>query len=250
MANTLNTPLEYRHFTGSLTVTNGTAGKIVVDCLPAGVADAIAGEAALPGESTVRQRIRQGGGRVIGGSIASTDGSAKSLLIYVGTCLTTQDVTATSTMALTAGSATRADGSFITDGWRIGDAAMLFGPPAAPNVGSATQANTGALAIITAVTATTLTVTGTPFTADAALPAGARLFRVAQRTRRAIAANSGNADATAAVALLGGAQDPATASLPDAGWELGQTNALIVAVVSAVSALPARIDVMAEVGLR
>ncbi|MBP2311883.1 hypothetical protein [Azospirillum soli] len=250
MAIDANVPLEYRQFTAGLTVTNSTNAKIVVDCQAPGVASAITGETALPGESAVRQRIRQGGCRVIGGSISSTDGSAKSLLIYIGECLTTQDTTNTGTLALTTGSVTRVNGSFITDGWRVGDALMLFGPTAAPNVGSATQANTGALAVITAVAATTLTVNGTPFTADAALPSSARLFRVAQRTRRAIAANAGNADATPAVALMGGTQDPASASLPDTGWELGSTNALIVALVAAASALPARIDVMAEAGLR
>ncbi|MBP2303333.1 hypothetical protein [Azospirillum picis] len=250
MSSILNTPLEYGFPTENLTAGNGTAAKIVVDCLPAGVAAAIAGEVALPGENAVRQRIRQGGGRVIGGSVSSSDSVAKSLLIYIGERLTTQDLSNTGTMALTASTVTRQTGSFIADGWTVGNAFMLFGPPAARNVGSATQANTGLLTVITAVTATTLTVNGAPFTSDAALPAGARLFRVSQRTRRAIAPSAGNADATPAVPLMGGTQDPATASLPDTGWELGQNSALIVALVAALSALPARLDIMAEVALR
>lgn len=250
MSGTLNTPLEYRHFTASLSVTNGTAAKILVDCQLASIAAAVPGEVALPGEVLIRQRVRQGGCRVIGGSIASTDGTARSVLIYVGECLTTQDAAATGVLALTTGSATRATGSYIADGWRIGDSLMLFGPPSANNVGSATQANVGALAQVTAVSALALTVAGTPFTADAALLSGARLFRVALRTRRGVAVNAGYADNTPPTPLMGGTQDPASANLPDTGWELGQPNALIVAVTVAVSAAPARLDFLAEGALR
>ncbi|RJF80952.1 hypothetical protein D3877_12005 [Azospirillum cavernae] len=250
MAIDANVPGSYQKFTESLTITNGTNAKIVVDCLLPGVVAAISGEMALPGELLPRQRVWQGGGRVIGGSISSTDGTAKSLLIYVGQLLTTQDATNTGVLALTASGIARATGSFIADGWSPGNAVMLFGPAAARNVGSATQANTGLLAIVTAVSPLALTVNGASFTADAALPAGARLFRVALRTRRGVAVNAGYADNTPPTPLMGGVQDPATFSAPDTGWELGQTNALIVALFAAASALPARIDVMAEVGLR
>lgn len=250
MSNLLNTPLEYRHFVTSLTIANGTAAKILVDCQPPSVVAAVPGEVALPGEATLRQRTKQGGERIFGGSISSTDGTARDVLFYIGECLTTQDAAATGVLALTTSSATRAAGSFVADGWRIGDSLMLFGPPTANNIGSATQSNVGLLAQVTAVSALALTVAGTPFAADAALPSGARLFRVGLRTRRAVAANAGSLAATPPVALLGGTQDPATAALPDAGWELGWPNALIVAAVTAVSAAPARLDFMAEGALR
>lgn len=250
MSSLINTPLEFRHFPTSLSVTNGTNAKILGDCQSASVAAAVPGETMLPGEPTLRQRVRQGGMRIIGGSISSTDGTARSVLIYIGECLTTQDAAVTGVLGLTTGSVTRTIGSYITDGWRPGDSLMLFGPPSANNVGSATQANVGALAQVTVVSALALTVAGTPFTADAALPSGARLFRVALRTRRALAANAGNADATPPVVLMGGTQDPASANLPDTGWELGANNALIVAVTAAVSAAPARLDFLAEGALR
>lgn len=250
MSNMLNTPLEYKSYQTSLTVTNTTLAKIVVDCQPAGVATAVSGETALPGEATVRQRIRQGGCRVIGGSISSTDSVAASLLIYKGSVLTTQDADTTGVMALTTGSITRASGSFITDGWKPGDMVMLFGPSTSAYVGSATQGNVGKVGLISAVTATTLTVAASTYTADATLPTGARLARMSQRTRRAVAANAGNADATPAVALMGGTQDPASAALPDTGWELGQTDLMAVAVVSNLSTIPARLDIDVEVGLR
>lgn len=250
MSNILNVPRGYKQFTTSLTVNNTTLGKILVDCQAPAVVAAISGETALPGESSVRQRILEGGVRIIGGSISSTDGTARSILIYIGECLTTQDTTNTGVLALTTGSITRVNGSFITDGWKIGDAVMVFGPTTAPNVGSATAGNTGLILPVATVAAGTLTVPAASFTADAALPAGARLFRVALRTRRAVAITAGYADATPAVALLGGTQDPATASLPDAGWELGAANALIVAMVANISAIPARIDIMAEGALR
>lgn len=246
----LNTPLKYRHFTISFSVINGIAAKILVDCQPPGVEAAVLGETPLPGETDPRQLVRHGGERIIGGSVSSTDATAKSVLIYIGECLTTQDAATTGVLALTTGSATRAAGSFVTDGWRPGDSLMLFGPLGANNVGSATQANVGLLAQVTAVSALALTVAGPIFTADAALPSGARLFRVALRTRRGVAVNAGYADNTPPTPLMGGAQDPASAALPSTGWELGVDNALIVAMFAAVSAFPARVDIMAEVGMR
>ncbi|RJF84881.1 hypothetical protein D3877_10415 [Azospirillum cavernae] len=248
MSNLLNTPAAFPLFTENLIAANGTNAKIFVDCLPPSIVAAITGETALPGEGAVRQCILRGGGRVIDGSVSSTDGSAKSLLIYNGERLT--DQSNAGVMSLTTSGVARTAGSFISDGWTVGNALMLFGPPLARNIGSATQANTGLLAIVTAVSALALSVSGTPFTVDAALPPGARLFRVSQHTRRAIPASAGNADGTPPVPLIGGTQDPSAPSQPDAGWEMGQSNAVIVALVAAVSALPARIDLRASVAIR
>lgn len=215
---------------------DGTQAKILVEETPAQVLGAISGELALPGESTVRQRILMGGCRVIDGSISSTDGSARSLLIWLGRVLSrVSDFGATTTVTGT-NTFNRASGSFITDGWRAGDTVMPFG--------MTTAANNGVAGVVTTVTATTLVVNGTPYTNET-MPASARLMRVSQRTRRAVAINAGNADSTPAAALMGGGQDPATPALPDTGYSLGDADTLIVGMVAAVSALPASVNVHA-----
>lgn len=214
-----------------------TQAKILVDETAAQVMAAISGEAALPGEgTTIRQRILHGGCRVIDGSISSTDGVAKSLLIWLGRVLSrTSDFGAT--LTITGQNVfNRASGSFLTDGWRAGDTVMPFG--------MTTAANNGVAGLVTTVTALALTVNGTPYTNET-MPATARLIRASQRTRRAIAINAGNADAAPAVALMGGSQDPAAAALPDTGYSLGDVDVLIASMAATISALPARIDVHA-----
>ncbi|MBY0430320.1 MAG: hypothetical protein K2Q10_03910 [Rhodospirillales bacterium] len=233
-------PMAWETFSCSFTAGNGTAARILVDTSPARVLPAIAGEVALPGETTVAQRVLTGGCRLIDGTIASTDGTARSLLIYFGREMTAQ---ADTPLAVAAASLTRTIGSFLADGWQSGDAVMIFG--------AAGAANNGKLAQVTAVTATVLTLNGTPFTTEAALPAGARLVKVALRTRKGIPANAGYADATPNVALPGGGQDASMTGMPadSIGWQLGARTLLIVAPAVAVSTLPAQIDVTAHVGL-
>jgi len=213
-----------------------TQAKILVDETAAQVLPAISGETAIPGESAVRQRILMGGCRVIDGSIASTDGTARSLVIWLGRVLSRASdfggtLTVTGTNAFN-----RATGSFITDGWRAGDTVMPFG--------MTTAANNGVAGVVTTVTATVLTVTGTPYTNET-MPTTARLIRVSQRTRRAVAISSGNTDTAPPVVLMGGTQDPASAALPDTGYSLGDIDVMIVGMAATVSALPASVQVQA-----
>lgn len=210
--------------------------KILVDETAAQVLPAISGEIALPGEATVRQRILLGGCRVIDGSIYSTDATPRSIFINLGRVLSrTSDFGATLTVTGT-NAFNRASGSFIVDGWRAGDVVVPFG--------MTTATNNGQGGIVTTVTATVLTVDGTPYTNET-MPSTARLIRSPARTRRAVPANAGNADTTPAVALLGGTQDPASAVLPDTGYSLGAEDVMLCAMAAAVSALPARVDVHA-----
>ncbi len=212
----------------------GTLGKILCDVTPAAVAAAVTGETSLPGETQVRQRVRTGGQRIIDGVVSSTDGSARSMLFYIGTQMTKQaDMGGTSTIT---GSNTfnRASGSFIADGWKVGDGVMPFD--------MATAANNGVLGIVTTVTSTTLVVNGTPYTNET-MPAGSRIFRVELRTRKGIPINSGNTDSAPPVPVLGGSQDPSQLPPPDTGISLGPDGALIAAMVAAVSALPAQVSV-------
>lgn len=217
----------------NLTVTNGTQAKVLVDITPAQVVAAVAGETALPGESAVRQRVLMGGCRIIDGLIASTDAAAKSLAVWQGrqtslfADMGAPTITATNTINRTAG-------SFVTDGYKIGDAIMLFG--------ATTAANDGVLAVLTGVSLLALTVNSTPFTNETCA-AGFRVVRVARAYQKAVPANSGNADATDAVSLFSTKQTDTT------GIQLGATGMLIVGLVAAASALPAQISVSANVGL-
>lgn len=217
---------------------DGTQAKILVEETPAQLLPAIAGETALPGESAVRQRILQGGCRVIDGSIASTDGTARSLVLWLGRVLSRTSAFGATLTVTASNTFNRASGSFLADGWRVGDTVMPFG--------MTTAANNGVAGVVTGLTALTLTVNGTPYTNET-MPATARLMRAAQRTRRGVPINSGNTDTAPAVPLIGGAQDPATPSLPDAGYSLGDIDVLIASMAAAVSALPAAVSAQAVI---
>lgn len=226
----------WRLSTCGFVAADGVQAKILVDETAAQVLAVISGEAALPGEASVRQRVLMGGCRVIDGSVASTDGTARSLLIWLGRVLSrVSDFGATTTVTGT-NTFNRATGSFVTDGWRTGDIVMPFG--------MTTAANNGVPGVVTTVTATTLVANGTPYTNET-MPTTARLMRISQRTRRGIPISSGNTDSAPPVPLMGGAQDPAAAALPDTGYSLGAEDVMIVGMVAAVSALPASVQVQA-----
>lgn len=233
-------PGSQQTFPTTFTVGNTTLGKIIVPRTPAATSINV-----LPAQPDL---TLQGGCRIIAGEIASTDGSARSMLFYVGrrTFITGVQTGALTTIA-TQNVLTRSAGSFLNDtvadnngqAWQIGDNAMIFK--------SGTAANNGALATVTAVTATTLTFNGTPFTNDGAIAATTELYRVALRTRKGIPLNSGNTDSAAPIQLIGGSQDVDLASQPDLGLSFGPDDVLIGAMVANISALPAYISVAAHV---
>lgn len=232
----------WKEWAANFTAAATTQAKILCDVTPALVIPAISGETAIPGESGIRQRVRTGGQRIIDGAISSTDGTARSVLFYIGTQMTKQaDMAGTSTVT-TSNTFTRGAGTntFLTDGWQVGDGAMPFN--------MATAANNGVLGIVTSVTATTLVVNGAPYTNET-MPTGSRIFRVQQKTRKGIPLNSGNTDTAAPVPLLGGTQDPTALLGSDIGLSLGPDGALILAMFAAVSALPAQVSAWASSAL-
>jgi len=241
-------------WTASFIAANALRAKILVDHSPGGLV--------LPDSSSFpanQPQITRGGQRIIGGSIASSDGTAKDVLQYIGTTLTTQSTVATGALAVaTTSTITRATGDFRLDDWKVGEALMIFGagPTTFGGVGTQDYSNnagtltalssSGVIATITAVSATTLTVNGTPLTVESL--AGCRLIRVVQDFRQTVAFNSGNAAATASVKLIGGTNQSDVNNLlaADQGISLGATEVYIVAMQAAVSALPARIDFNAK----
>ncbi len=225
--------------TVSLTLGNTTQAKILCDVTPPFIQPAVSGETAIPGvggaESGVRQRVMTGGQRVIDGQWTSTDGTARSARLWVASQLSFYANMGTVTISAT-NAINRSGGSFITDGWQIGDSAMVFG--------SANAANNGILLQATAVTATVLTFNGTPL-ANVTEAAGFRVVRVALRYQKPLAITAGSIDGAPPVPLLGGSQDPGSAPLPDTGLSLDQFGMLLASTPASLSALPARVDVHA-----
>lgn len=205
---------------------NGTAAKVIIEPQVG---------AAASGNSPAFY----GGCTYIDLTAASTDAAAKDVLLYQGRVLTTQETTATGAMA-TAGTntITRAAGSFITDGWLVGDVVMVFSP-----VGTAPNAAVdGIVGVLSAVAAGVLTASGAPW-ANLALASGTRIVKVGQLFRATVAANAGNTAAIPNVALLGNGMD---ASAIRAERKLGSTEMLIANMQAAVSALPAYVAISGQ----
>lgn len=228
----------------------GTNAKVLVDVTPAQIVTLLATETVLPGESAVRQQILRGGCRVIDGMMSSTDTSTSKIALYVGQQMSTyaastagQYLVAYGGMGVVATTATanstvtRTTGSFITDGWQVGDLAMLFG--------CVSSANNGTVNVVTTVAAGTLTVSGTTGISVAETQgAGFRMVRVGLRTTRQLAVTAGSDGTTAPLPLIGGTLDPGSDNAP-AGIMLGQTGMLIAAPVAAVTAAK-KVDVSAN----
>lgn len=243
-------PGAWRLWQASFTTTNAALAKILADVTPATLLNPsttlVGGtEVAIPGESGIRQQILRGGQRVYDGSISSTDSSNRSMQFFFGRETTlfadmvSGSITGTNTL-------NRTGGSFITDGWKVGDHAMFF---STNGVGITTAANEGIQGlVVTAVTALTLVFNGTLLTNES-VAAGFRVFKVSRKTQRAIPLNAGNGDAIPPVQLLGGGQDPSAFPAPDIGWGLGAKDAIIVGMTAAISALPAQVDVNALAAL-
>lgn len=130
--------------------------------------------------------VAYGGCTLIDLNATSTDASARDMLLYDGRVLTTQSAGATGTLSTTTSTIVRATGSYITDGWRPGQGVIIVTPD-----GVAEDAQAGIFAVITGVTATTLTVAGTPLTVNAGLAAGTRLVRARPLGRVTVAIQQG-----------------------------------------------------------
>ena len=216
-----NTPGMFANIAEAFTNANGTTARVIQDATPAS------------GTLT-------GGCRIFDLVASSTDASARAINLYVGVVLTTQSASATGLLVVTAqNTVSRAAGSFIVDGWRVGQGVMVAAP-----TGASANGSDGLLGVVTGVTATTLLVNGTPFTNET-LGAGSRLIKVAFRQQVAVGGNAGTLNSNAS--LLGSGND---ASKDPSGIELGANGVLIVALAAAVSALPAQVFIDGHVALR
>jgi len=192
--------------------------------------------AALPVDTDPPSPLYYGGASVYELTAFSSDATAKDVQFYVGEVLTTVG-TATGAGATTASTITRATGSFIADGWRVGKQVMIL---AAAN--AAPQAVEGILATITAVTATTLTVNGTPFSA-LSLDSGARIVSVSPLFATSVPAGAGNPSAASEKWILSNTNGSAERVVDR---KLGANQMLLAAMDAAVSALPAIVTIAGQ----
>lgn len=186
------------------------------------------GEAAAAGN----QPLFSGGGTVLDIQATSSDSSARDFRVWQCSKLTTQDTTATGALSTTASTLVRVNGSWITDGFRVGMQVMTFAPfGLAPNTGV-----DGIPGIITAVTATTITVHGTPFGVSAGLAAGTLVAAVNSEYVVTVPANAGNNAATGNAPILANTNDRSLLTYEE---KLSATSFMAVQPLVAVSALPA-----------
>jgi hypothetical protein len=214
------------------TASNGTVAKILVEQIPASLANG-----SLP--------PYYGGCTLLDLTATSTDAASKDVILYVGTVLTTQDATNSGNLTNASTSTiTRATGSFISDGWQIGDLLMVFTPFGTAQVATGID---GIPLIVTNVSALVLTFNGTPLPVGPnILTAGTRLVAVSDKARVTVAANAGNSSSIPNVRLL--ANPAFDASVVTTELKLGAENVLIAAMQSAVSALPAQVKLLPSIG--
>lgn len=216
-------PAGFITFRNSFIAADGTAAKVLIEP-----------QTALVGTTTSPTYF--GGAALLDLVASSTDSVNKDVILYTGTIVTTVGA-ATGTATTTVSTIVRTTGSFVTDRWNPGDLVMLFNSP-----GTARQATDGIVAVVTAVTATTLTVNGTPFTA-LTLNSGVRVVKVSLLFRDSVPLNSGNSASIPAKNLLNSANSSSTII---GERKLQDNEMLIVAMQSAVSALPAYVNIYGQ----
>ena len=176
------------------------------------------------------------GARVHGISVTNTDAGANTALLYYAKRMTLESAMTVGAFVDGGGgddTITRTAGSFVTDGWLIGDRLLVSGPTTLANSFFVT---------LTAVAALTLSfVTATTNTAEN-FPTGAVIYKLSQLHLTTLAINAGNAASTDALDML--ITDwPIADVTPDRYIILGANDSLVMSVGTAVGASPDRIDI-------
>ena len=175
------------------------------------------------------------GSRVHGIGYTATDAGASTAILYYGTRMTLQSAMGTGAFLNNGGSPdtiTRTSGSFVTDGFLVGDRILVSGPTTLANSFFVT---------LTVVAALTLTfVTATTDTAED-FPTGAIIYRLAQMHLTTLAAQAGNAASTDSLDMLI-TDYPIADVTPDRYIILGANDILALSLGTAIGAAPDRGD--------
>lgn len=176
------------------------------------------------------------GSRVHGIAVTNTDAGANTALLYYAKRMTLQSAMTVGAFVDNGGSPdtiTRTSGSFVTDGWLVGDRLLVSG--------STTLANSF-FVTLTVVAALTLTfVTATVDTAEN-FPTGAIMWKLSQLHLTTLAINAGNAASTDALDMLINDWPIADAS-PDRYITIEADDALAMSLGTAPGASPDRVDI-------
>ena len=176
------------------------------------------------------------GSRIHGISVANTDAGANTMIMYYAKRLTLQSAMTVGAFVDGGGGSdtiTRTGGSFITDGWLVGDRLLVSDPTTLAN---------SCFVTLTGVVALTLTfATATVNTAED-LPTGSIIWKLSQLHLTTLAINAGNAAATNALDML--ITDwPIADVTPDRYITLEANDGLAFNVGTAVGASPDRVDI-------
>ena len=162
--------------------------------------------------------------------VASSDAGANEVQLGIGKPITLQANMGVGSFVDGGGGSdtiTRSSGSFVTDGWQVGDRIQALG---------ATTLANDFDAILTAVAALTLTfATATVSTAEA-FPTGCMLLRLAQLWRKTIAINAGTIAATVPVSMLDNATQAALDAAPKRYLDLGADDYLFAKATTLLGA--------------
>jgi hypothetical protein len=173
--------------------------------------------------------VAYGGCTLIDLNATSTDTVARDVQLYEGRILTTQSAGATGTLSTAASSITRVNGSWITDGWRVGHGVILVPPE-----GVAEDAQSGIFALVSAVSATVLTLATAALSVNAGLAAGTRVVRARPLGRVTVAIGQGTGTTNPLpLDILGTLSNGLTVKTER---KLGTTDMLLAGLVAAPTA--------------
>lgn len=181
------------------------------------------------------------GSRIHGISVANTDGGGNTCLLYLAQQMTLQSAMGTGAFLNNGGSSdtiTRSSGSFLTDGWTVGDRLVVIPAEGEP----LTTLTNGFFTTLTAVVAGTLTFATAVTQAAENFPTGAIMYRLSQLHLTTLVINAGNAASTDALDML--ITDwPIADATPDRYITIGPNDGLVFSVGTAVGVSPDRVDI-------
>jgi len=187
---------------------------------------------------------REGGSRIHALSVTTNDAANNTVVLGRARRRTLVSDMGTASIATTS-TITRSSGSFVTDGFLVGQRIAILPLNEGDGANLTTAAN-GQILTLTTVAATTLTVSGTPLIAETIL-AGFAIYQMMQHSVTSVPLNSGFASGVPAVSLLSSSVMPWVDDTPNRFLTLGPTEYLWAAAGTALGASEV-MDVIAMLG--